>query len=197
MKKIVFLIPIFIFISLCSYSQTQKDWYLIGGNLSNIGLNFQHGNTAFSFNLSPRVAWFVKDNFAVGAEVIAGVNTSKGYTAFNYGIGPIARYYLPQKDMAVKGKGRLFFEANAGVVGQNVKVSGLPSTNTNGLGVGFGPGLAYFINQNIALEALLKYNLNVGFGNSLTNNAVSLGLGFQIYLPKAKLKSLNKEVKNM
>jgi hypothetical protein len=73
-KKHYSLFPFFIFTSFYPYSQTQKDWYLIGDNFSNPGLNFQHGNTAFSFNLTTRVAWFVKDNFEVGAEVVAGVS---------------------------------------------------------------------------------------------------------------------------
>ncbi|MBC7627895.1 MAG: hypothetical protein H7254_11480 [Ferruginibacter sp.] len=39
----------------------------------NIGLNVLHANTAFSFNLP---TWFVKDNFAAGAEILPGINTS-------------------------------------------------------------------------------------------------------------------------
>lgn len=197
MKKNLFIALVFLMSFQAATAQTQKDWYLIGGSISDLGLNFQEGNTAFSFNLMPRVAWFVKDNFAVGAEVRAGINTSNGYTQFNYGIGPVARYYFPQKDAAVKGRGRIFLDANAGFFGQNVKTSGNPSINTNGLGIGFGPGVAYFINPNIALETLLKYNLNVGFGNSTTNNQLMLNLGFQIYLPKSKLKALKQEVQNM
>lgn len=158
-----------------------------------MSLNLQKGNTAFSFSVQPKVAWFIKDNLAVGAQVIAGVNTSNGYSSFNYGIGPLARYYMGSTDISTK-KSKLFFEGNAGVFGQNVKVTGSPSTNTNGFGLGIGPGYTYFVNKNVALEGLLKYNLNVGFGNSTTNNSITLGIGFQIYLPKAKMHS---EVKNM
>lgn len=193
MKKIMFILPVFIFFSLASNAQTQKGWYLIGGDLADMGLDLQSGNTAFSFSVQPKVAWFISNNFAVGGQVIAGVNTSNGYTAFNYGIGPLARYYLPSKETNRKNS-RIFFEGNVGIVGQNVKVTGSPSTNTNGLGIGIGPGYAYFINQNIALEALAKYNLNVGFGNSTTNNSLTLGVGFQIYLPQSKVKS---EMKGM
>jgi hypothetical protein len=39
----------------------------------NIGLNILHANTAFNFNLP---AWFVKDNFAAGAEILPDINTS-------------------------------------------------------------------------------------------------------------------------
>lgn len=73
-------------------------------------------------------------------------------------------------------------ETTHNVYGSNTKVSGGATTNTNGLGVGIGPGFAYFLNQNIALEVLAKYNLTVGFGNSTTINSLNLGLGFQIHL---------------
>ncbi|MEO5967231.1 MAG: hypothetical protein ABIP68_04285 [Ferruginibacter sp.] len=188
MKKVIYLLPIFMFVSLFTTAQTQKGWYLIGGNLSNMSLNFQKGKTAFSFNIEPKVAWFVKDNLAIGGQVLAGINTSNGYTAFNYGIGPLVRFYTANKTTDMK-KSRIFIESNVGIFGQNVKVTGSPSTNTNGLGVGIGPGYSYFLNQNVAIEGLLKYNLNVGFGNSTTNNSLSLGIGFQIYLPGSKVRS--------
>lgn len=195
MKKILLSTLVAVITFTTAKSQTQKDWYIIGGQLSDLSLNFQEGNTQFALNLMPRVAWFVKDNFAVGGEVLIGLNTAKGYTQFNYGIGPIARYYLPQRDLTITSKTRFFLDANAGIYGQNVKTTGNPSTSTNGLGLGIGPGLAYFINQNIALETLLKYKVNVGFGNSTTNNNIGLSIGFQIHLPKRKLRSLKNEIR--
>lgn len=175
-------------------AQTQKNWYLIGANLSNIGLDLQKHNTSFSFQVTPKAAWFIKDNLAVGGEVDLGIETAKGYTNFSYGIGPLARYYFSSKEVSVLKKTTFFGEANIGIAGNNVKSNGT-SVNTNGLGYGFGPGLAYFVNQNIALEALLKYNGSVGFGNSTTTNGLNFGLGLQIYLPKSKLKAIAKDVK--
>lgn len=197
MKKVLTLTALSLVFCVTVNAQTQKDWYIIGGKLSNIGLDFQKGNTAFSFDLSPRVAWFVKDDFAIGAEALIGLETANGFSTINYGIGPIARYYFKGKTASAQeiDKTRWFMEANVGVYGSNTKVSGGATTNTNGLGVGIGPGFAYFINQNIALEVLAKYNLTVGFGNSTTINSLNLGLGFQIHLPKSKLKAINNELK--
>ncbi|MEJ7587937.1 MAG: hypothetical protein WKI04_10295, partial [Ferruginibacter sp.] len=62
------------------------------------------------------------------------------------------------------------------------------------LGIGIGPGIAYFLNQNIALEVLPKYNLTVGFGNATTTNALNISIGFQIHLPKSKLKAMKEDV---
>jgi len=86
-------------------------------------------------------------------------------------------------------------EANIGIYGSNTKVSGASSVNTNGLGIGFGPGIAYFLHENIPLEALAKYNLTVGFGNSTTNHRLNISIGFQIHLPKAKLKAMKNDIK--
>jgi len=58
------------------------------------------------------------------------------------------------------------------------------------LGLGFGPGYAYFITENIGLETLLKYNLIVGFGSSATNSNLNLSLGFQIYLGSGRAKEV-------
>lgn len=195
MKKFLLVAASVYFFSLTVNAQTQKDWFLIGGDISKINLDLQKGNTAFSFDINPRVAWFVKDNFALGAQALIGVSTATGYTSFSYGIGPIARYYFAGRAVPDLKKTRLFLDGNVGLFGTNTKVSGLPSTNTNGLGIGFGPGIAYFLNPNIALEVLAKYNLTVGFGNATTDNAISISVGFQIYLPRAKLKSLKNDVK--
>ncbi len=195
MKKILLVAAAVYSFNIGVNAQTQKDWFLIGGDISKINLDLQKGNTAFSFDLSPKVAWFIRDNFALGAQALIGVRTATGYTSFSYGIGPIARYYFNGRAIPDLRKTRWFLDANVGVFGTNTKVSGLPSTNTNGLGLGIGPGIAYFLNTNIALEALVKYNLTVGFGNATTDNAINIGVGLQIYLPRAKLKSLKNDVK--
>lgn len=194
MKKVVLTTFTLLAITLASQAQTQKDWYLIGGSVSDLGIDFQEDNTAFSFNLTPRVAWFIKDNFALGAEALIGLNTSRGFTSVTYGIGPIARYYMTSRAIPSVKKTRWFLDANAGFNGTNIKVNENAAVNTNGLGIGVGPGLAYFINQNIALEVVPKYNLTVGFGNSTTTHSINLNLGFQIFLPKAKLKSMKDDV---
>lgn len=179
-------------------AQTQKGWYIIGGNLANIDFGFQKNNTNFSLDLTPRVAWFVQDNLALGVQLLAGVSTTKtnstSSTNVRYGISPIARYYFTGKAIESVRKTRWFGDVNIGIQGENSKISSQPTVTTNGLGIGFGPGIAYFINQNIALEVLAKYNIIVGFGSSTTSNNVSLGVGFQIHLPGSKLKAMKSDV---
>lgn len=189
MKKI-FVTALGLFMMTAAFSQTQKGNVLIGADLSNIGLNFQKGNTQFSLNINPKVGWFVKDNLAVGADVNFGLNTQKGATTFAYGVGAFGRKYYGAETNNLARTAKWFLEANAGLSGLNISGTNLVSSNTNGFKVGIGPGYSYFISQNIALEALAKYNLTAGFGNSTTVNNITLGLGFQIYLPGNRVKQL-------
>ena len=201
MKKIyvVMFIGLSILSSLNSEAQTQKNWFIIGGDIANLNVGLQKNNSTFNFDFTPRIAWFLRDNLAVGLYALAGIGSTKTgtitSTSFNYGIGPVARYYFTGKALESVNKTRWFADANVGINGSNNKTTGQPSVTTNGLGVGFGPGLAYFINRNIALEALVKYNLIVGFGKSTTDNSINFGVGFQIHLPGSKIRSMKEDVK--
>ena len=195
MKKLITMALATMFITVAANAQTQKDWYIIGGHISDINLGLQKGNTNFGLKIDPRVAWFVKDNFALGAQVLVGVNTGKGFTTFDYGVGPIARYYFKNNALESVSKTRWFADADLGIQGQNKKVTGSSTVSTNGLGFGVGPGLAYFINQNIALEGLVKYRWTNGFGdNGVNASNINFGLGFQIHLPKAKIRDMRSDI---
>lgn len=171
-----------------SQAQIQKGNYLIGGDLAS--LHFGSGG-AFNVNIQPKVAWFIKDNLALGGYLNFDLTTAKDEsTTTNYGIGALARYYVNDSKTNLLKHGRLFFEGNVGVEGNNTL-----HVTTNGLGVGIGPGYAYFITPNIGLEGLLKYNGIVGFGNQAYSSTVDLNFGFQIYLTRRKAKALENEVK--
>lgn len=172
-------------------AQIQRGYYLIGGDIANLNLGLNSGKP-FTMNLSPKVAWFTSDNLAFGGFVDVGLATAEGQgTTFTYGVGPLARYYFGSPDVSTattsaRRSSRFFLEGTVGLQGVNVS----DGSSTNGLGIGIGPGLAYFINQNIALEGLLKYTKAFGFGNT-SNGAdiLQLGVGFQIYLPRAAVRN--------
>lgn len=193
-KKVGYLTLVLaaLFCTTASYAQTEQGNMLVGANLANIGGTFQNGGSRFNLNLTPKMGWFIKDDIAIGGEVNLGLSTGNSMTDFNYGIGAFGRYYIKDKEIEMSSRTRWFLEANAGINGVNTKSGGM-STNTNGLGLGFGPGLAYFITPNVGLEALLKYDLTVGFGSSTTAHRVGVNLGFQIYLPSAKAKQMIRE----
>lgn len=184
-KHFYMLVTLCCVVALSSKAQLQKGNVLIGGDLASFDLSLNEGN-AFIVNLTPKAAWFIKDNVAVGGFIDFGIATAKGAgTTVNYGIGPLARYYFPTSTVEVDRIFRLFLEANVGIEGVNPAHGG----STNGLGLGFGPGLAYFVTRNISLETLFKYTGLIGFGSNPTSSRLQLGLGFQIYLSGSRVKT--------
>jgi len=201
MKKFFFLATAFCLTGIVSNAQTQKGHYLIGGNIGNIGTTLQKGGSDFGIQVTPKVAWFIDDNLAVGGQVALGYQTKRNAgNTFSYNVGPLARYYFGDAEMdkvninAPKPV-RFFAEANAGISGENYKAKGADAISTNGFNVGVGPGVAFFLNENIALEALAKYDLTLGFGSTPAINRINIGVGFQIYLPGSKLKAIRNDVK--
>ena len=172
-------------------AQIQQGNVLIGGNISNIGLDLGSGKN-FSLGITPKAAWFVRDNLAVGGYLNFGLNTAKGAgTGIDYGVGALSRYYFGRETVNLLRHARFFIEGNAGVEGYNPAVG----DNTNGFGFGAGPGVAYFITPNIGLETLVKYNGIVGFGSAPTSNNLNIGFGFQIYLPSKKIRQVENDVR--
>jgi len=168
-----------------SSAQIQQGNVMVGGDIGNIQLNLNKGGN-FNLRIDPKAAWFIKNNLAVGAYLNAGLATAKGAgTSISYGVGPLARYYVNDNSVSVLRHSRFFLEGNVGIEGYNPSVG----DNTNGLGLGIGPGIAYFITPNIGLEALVKYNGIVGFGSAASSDNLNFGVGFQIYLPSSKIKS--------
>jgi hypothetical protein len=173
-------------------AQLQQGNFLIGSDMARLQLGLNEGSK-FDIDINPKLAFFVRNNLALGAYLHFSLNTSKGAGAdVGYGIGPMGRYYISDPTINVLRHARFFFEANAGIEGTN-PASG---DNTNGLGLGIGPGLAYFITPNVGLEGLLKYQGIVGFGSETTSSALILSLGLQIYLPTARIKARVEEIKN-
>lgn len=167
-------------------AQLQKGNVLVGGDIADISLGLNNGNP-FSFSINPKAAYFVQDNIALGGTVTLGLSTVKGGgTTTRYGVGVLGRYYVNDKNTNILKHGRFFGEATVGISGYNYSSGG----STNGLGLSFGPGYAYFITPNVGLEGLLKYELAAGFGNSSTTSTLDLNVGFQIYLPHRQIKKI-------
>ena len=191
MKKILLSSVLLFLFFTQSNAQLQKGNIMVGADVADFQIGLSKGGN-FNFTIDPKAAWFIKDNLALGAYVLVGLKTAKDQGSdVNYGIGPLARYYINDKSIELIKHSRFFVEGNVGIEGNN------PATgdNTNGLGIGVGPGLAYFITPNIGLEALVKYNGIIGFGSAVTNHNINIGFGFQIYLPSSKLKTELENVK--
>ncbi|HVX26840.1 MAG TPA: hypothetical protein VHB70_10890 [Parafilimonas sp.] len=196
MKKIFgALIILCLFAAEKTNAQLDRGTAIVGADLFNFNIGLKKGSQT-NISLSPKAAWMLNSNFAVGGYVNFDLTTQKvagtTYTNTGYGIGALARYYVNDPKVNLLRSGRWFFEGNAGFEGTNVK----GGNSTNGLGLGIGPGYAYFITRNIALEGLLKLNENLGFGNTTSTGDLNFGLGFQIYLPgKATANKISNDMK--
>lgn len=189
MKKYYILLVVAIMANVFGASaQIQKGNILIGGNLANINLSLNDPKI-FSAAITPKVAWFIKDNLALGGYIDLGIETAKNSnTTTNYGLGALGRYYTGKEVETIKHS-RFFGELTAGFGGVNVS----DADNTNGLNISVGPGFAYFITSNVGLEVLLKYNSLVGFGSTPYQGNLNASFGCQIYLP---YRSTAQKVKN-
>jgi len=186
MKK-VFLSFVFSLIVFAASAQLSKDDVSLGASIANLNLQF---NKYTDIALTPSALWFVENDLALGAYAKFGMHHTNGSdgSIFEYGIGPLLRYYLLNNKIDLLKNFFLFMEVNAGFDGQNNTVL---KDNTTGVGFGLGPGISYFITSSIALEAKLKYDGLIGFGSNSNSNAYANGLnlsvGFQVYLPSQKL----------
>jgi len=185
MKKFYFLFVITVlFFALTAQAQIQRGNLLVGADIANFSLNLNsEGN--FNMRIDPKLAFFIRDNLAVGPYITFGLSTAKqAGSDIAYGVGAFGRYYINDSAVNILRHGHFFFEGNVGIEGYN------PATgdNTNGLGIGGGPGYAYFITENVGLETLLKYNGIIGFGSSVTSSNLNLSFGLQIYLGSARVR---------
>lgn len=169
---------------------------LVGNTSSGLfGVNFGLNEDAgFNVGLSPKMGYFVSDNFMLGAVVNFGFTKSPKISGIsarttNYGVQALSRYYLSPGEKGIDNllkQGRFFMEANAGVAGVNVK----NGKTTNGFAFGVGPGYSYFVTNSVALETSLKYNGLVGGGNTTYQHALGLNFGIQVFLPSSTARKM-------
>lgn len=185
MKKL-FITGAFALLGITASAQLQQGNWMVGGELAaaNFGLNEGAG---YNFQITPQVAFFVKNNWAVGPYVRLGFSGAKSSpTTFNYGVGALSRYYFSSGEQGVDSllkHGRFFVEGNAGIGGTTISDGG---ASANGLDLGIGPGYTYFLTSDIGLDASVKLNGNLGFGNRGTTSAIDFRLGLNIFLPTSR-----------
>ncbi len=109
-----------------------------------------------SFNVIPRVGYFVSDNFAIGAQLGYASTERTYYTEFDiaeakttgFELGAFARYYgSPAKSFS------FFGQLSASYLTAKTEYEGGGESKVNGFGLGVAPGISYFVSDNIALEA--------------------------------------------
>jgi hypothetical protein len=170
-----------------SFSQIQKNQWMIGGNAAFSIAQASELKTT-SIQLAPNVGYFFINKMAGGLRFGFGSDTySSGgdkYRWTNLAISPFLRYYFLPATQQVN----LFAEgaySYAWSKYKDVTNSGSYAYRYNGFSLMGGP--AIFLNEHTALEITLGYSHSTrGPVDSTTTNRFQLGVGLQIHLGKAK-----------
>lgn len=186
MKKLFVAATFFVAGAFGVNAQIQKNHWMVGGEVA----NFQFTN-GLNIGITPKAGYFIKDNWAVGAEAGLNIIKAKGanVTTTNWNLGAFTRYYIGKNYDNILKNGTFFGEISAGFGG----TASQGASSTNGLQLGFGAGYAYFITPSVSLNALVKLNTTVGAGSNTATIDLPINVGFQIYLPTKKVNSALKD----
>jgi len=119
------------------------------------------------FTISPKAAYFVTSNIAIGAQIGYTSATTTIPNPFgdgsvdqdtnSFAVGAFGRYYFtPARNFS------FFGQLGVDYVTAKTEIEGVPGeSKTNGFNVGLAPGVSYFVSDHIAFEAtfgFLGYN---------------------------------------
>lgn len=139
-------------------------------------------------NFSPNLGYFVGDGFLAGLNLgiasykLKNVGTTQTRTQFV--VGPFARYY---GNLTSNGNLKWTAEAMIGFGTYKYKLEPVGTESTAGLfSVGIGPGIAYFLNDKVSVEAAAVYERiteNDKDNNvEKTQGGFGLRIGFGVFL---------------
>jgi hypothetical protein len=151
-----------------AWAQPSQGSWLIGGtagfNSSKVG-EFN----ATIINFSPLAGYFFADQVAAGAQL--SVNAFGGdLDGTSFGIGPFVRFYFNNSgDARFFGQGSIAFSS--------IDPGDNADSYTN-FGWQVGPGMDFFLNQNVALEVFLGFgqDKNEDAEESTTNIGLNIGV---------------------
>lgn len=158
--------------------------WIVGSNILFGNVQIQDGSdTYLNIGVSPKAGFFILPNIAVGASLdFSFAGTPSADYRISYGITPLARVYFAHNNTARSKPLQFFVEGGAGFASINyhTKVFGVNNDETTTGGRFYlMPGIDYFLNQHVALEAGLEYLYVTGKPNT---QIIGLNLGFQVFL---------------
>ncbi|WP_138434501.1 outer membrane beta-barrel protein [Winogradskyella algicola] len=157
MKKLLFTaLAVFAFVSVNAQEDASTGGFsngdvFITGSLT-FGSEKLDDDKANTFEIAPRVGFFVSDNIAVGAELAFGsAKAESGSTDVvdmsTFGVGAFGRYYFtPANQFSLFGQLGLGYESMD---------NKLADVKTDVISASFAGGLNYFVSDNFSIEALV------------------------------------------
>lgn len=162
-------------------AQFNRGRFLAGGSL---GFSSQKTNDISnrSFSFQPNVGFFVVDNLAIGADLSISVfsfedgQTQSFSKTQSFSFDPFVRYYLKP---GIFGEGSVGF-GKGKIESDQIGSSGDYSLFNWSLGVGY----AWFLNDHVALEPVIRYENSKFEGRDFSTSGLALQIGLQVYLGK-------------
>ena len=174
MKKIIILLFI-VCIAQNVIAQINAGNYMAGGAVSFRTTDYSESDNSFTqFDFLSSSGYFFRDKLAAGLKVFVSFAKSEGQSFRDFGFGPFLRYYFLKT-----GKPTNLFVETGFLLG-NQKYLGTEAEGRFEFGLSAGP--VFFINKNIAVEAILGWKRIKYEGNNGHSNQVGAGVGFQIHL---------------
>jgi outer membrane protein len=170
-KTFALLVSLF-FCAGAVFSQPVQGSVLIGGTAGFNSSSFDETNFS-TIHLNPLLGFFLTDQLAVGVSVnlTAFGGDSDGST---FGIGPFVRYYFNNS-----GEARFFGQAGISYVSTD---PGEPLDSFSSFGFGVGAGADWFLNPNVALEAILGFSSSKAEDADESTTTIGLNIGVAAFI---------------
>ena len=134
-----------------TFGQTDKGNKLVGGTVR-FGTQYVQNNDNLLFlNFNPNYGKFVNDYIAAGAGINLNFQKQMDNTKTSVSLLPFGRYYVGDSDVL-----QFYIELKGGVIYQIDSNPG-GATTISGFQVNTGPGVAFFLNDNVSLDFLVNY----------------------------------------
>ena len=178
MKKLLLNLTLLVTVTFASAQTNKGDW-MVGGS---VRLNTTEANKEIT--LQPTAGYFFAKSFAAATELKLSFSKFGGEKTNSFGLGPFARYYFNLSDASFKPLVHSSFTIETVTTRQN----NIKNRNTV-TSLFLGGGAAYFINENVALEALAGYNRSK-YENLDSEGGFAFRLGFQVHLLGRNLRTI-------
>jgi hypothetical protein len=164
LTKITFVLVGFLCISQLANTQTVgKGAWMVGGSAGFSSLKFKDAdNSTTTIAIQPTLGYFFADDLAVGLGV-SFVNTSfDGNSNSSTSLGPFVRYYVTDPIFIQVGA-ELGLDEGAGTL------------------IGAAVGYSWFLNNGVAVEPALFFNINNNDGDVQDYTVFGLSIGIQAF----------------
>ena len=177
MKKIVTVVSALVLGTAAMAQTDQGGWVFgAGSDFSFVSAKFdsEQEESSSDMNLNIGAGYFVIDNLSVGLTFNYGSNKEAGAddASSSMLVGPVVRYYLPMKIF-----GQLSYQIGS------ISAGGEKLYGTGDLGIGV--GYAAFLNDNVSIEPMVKYDMtsySPEEGDGGNGSAFGVFINFGIYL---------------